>query len=215
MSEATDIEIDAATKAHRDLGNVSVDRKSILGSEKGSNILDTYEQAENASRDALTGLFNRGYFDKVLRNKIDEGSVFSLIIVDVDEFKKFNDTYGHETGDGALINVARTLSGFLRLARPSESERDVVARWGGEEFAIILSGVDDELQAKTIADELRVKVSSSKIHVEGDSQVSITISAGVALSHPTDTPREIFKRADKGLYLAKENGRNRVEIFKS
>lgn len=215
MSEATDIEIDAATKANQDLGEVNVDGKAILGSEKGSKILDTYEQSENASRDALTGLFNRGYFDKILNSKIDEGVPFSLIVIDVDEFKKFNDIYGHDTGDSALINVARTLSSTLRLARPLEPERDVVARWGGEEFAIILSGLDDESQAKTIADELRAKVESSRFHAEGDSQVGITISAGIASSRAQDTSKEIFKRADKGLYLAKENGRNRVEIYKS
>lgn len=215
MSEATDLEFDAATKANKDVGDIVKNDKHLLSADKGEDILNTYEQAENASRDSLTGLFNRSYFDKVLKNKIEEGTSFSIVMLDVDYFKKYNDTYGHDAGDAALINVARNLSTALRLARPFESERDVVSRWGGEEFAIILSGVENETQAKKIADELREKVSSSKIHADGDYQIGVTVSAGVSSRRSSDKPADVFKRADKGLYLAKENGRNRVEISQS
>ena len=91
MSDATNVEMDAAKNANNDLGDIKVGGGHLLGTEAGKKILDTYEKAEESIRDSLTGLYNRRFFDKTIEEKINESSPFSLVLIDLDNFKKIND----------------------------------------------------------------------------------------------------------------------------
>ncbi len=162
-----------------------------------------------ATKDRLTGLFNFGYFQEELQRRIMEyqrcpGELFmSLVICDIDHFKNFNDTYGHIGGNIALKDVSSRISKQAR-------EMDVVCRYGGEEFVVILPKCDLE-GARLFAE--RVRTSIEKDPVETDAQsVPVTISIGCSSYNPDETMSEFINRADEALYRAKEMGRNRVEI---
>lgn len=155
--------------------------------------------------DPLTKLYNRNKFNDVmekmfLRRHWDMDNSFSLVIVDIDHFKQVNDTYGHGTGDEVLKAAAERLSQTLRTG-------DVVARWGGEEFVCLLPNVTVG-SALLVAEKLREGFESLEI----PNVRRITASFGVSVYRQGDTPEELFHRADKALYKAKHNGRNRVEI---
>lgn len=155
-----------------------------------------------AIRDTLTGLHNRLSFEHEMRRIVDEadryGHSFGLIIADIDHFKRFNDRHGHLVGDAAIKTVARACRRTLRRT-------DLISRWGGEEFAIVVhhAGIEQTLRA---ADKIRVAVSNEETEV-GE---TITISCGVAVHEPGEDTRELFARADSGLLLAKAAGRNLV-----
>jgi diguanylate cyclase len=158
--------------------------------------------------DALTGIANRKAFDQRLREAVAEalehGTSLALIMIDIDHFKKFNDTYGHQIGDGVLRLVARTL-------REGTKGRDLVARYGGEEFAVILVGSNLH-GAVAVAEQLRKSVGSKRITKKGaggGSLGSITLSLGVAAYVPGEPLGKLVSRADQALYLAKRTGRNR------
>jgi len=180
----------------------------------GAEILTKYEKAEELKaenvRDPLTGAFNRRFLDQQLEHKLQSGQKISLIMVDVDHFKEFNDTYGHKNGDRLLIELVRTLSARLRLTRLN-GEKDFIARYGGEEFAIILSNLNDPDIAENVAENLRQMIANLKFNIDEKTKVEKTVSMGVAVSRDTDTPENLVVRADKALYIAKDNGRNRVE----
>jgi diguanylate cyclase (GGDEF)-like protein len=164
--------------------------------------------------DALTGIANRRHFDRALDRELRRGrrerQPLSLIFLDLDEFKRFNDTYGHTQGDEVLRRVALTLDETFRRGG------DLVARYGGEEFAVVLPGVDTR-RAGLYAERLRRRVWRLAI-ANAASQVSdrITISAGVATITPhapgfiDATPDALLRAADQALYRAKCQGRNRV-----
>lgn len=164
-----------------------------------------------STEDALTGIFNRRYFDDALdtewRRAERSRSLLSLIMIDIDYFKEFNDAYGHQRGDECLKQVAGVLRAVVNRAG------DVVARYGGEEFAAILQGNTHE-GARTVAEVLRSRVEALRIAHEksGVSRV-VTISAGVATMLPEeyDGQGALIALADKALYKAKGEGRNRVE----
>jgi diguanylate cyclase len=164
--------------------------------------------------DALTGIANRRHFDRALDRELRrarrERQPLSLIFLDLDEFKRFNDTYGHTQGDEVLRRVALTLDETFRRGG------DLVARYGGEEFAVVLPGVDAR-RAGLYAERLRRRV--WRLAIANDaSQVSdrLTISAGVATVMPhapgfiDATPDALLRVADQALYRAKCLGRNRV-----
>ena len=171
------------------------------------------ELQKQNSRDGLTKVANRRFFDQSLdqewRRAKRDGTSMSLIILDIDYFKKYNDRYGHAQGDECLKSVARTLDRLLQ--RPG----DLFARYGGEEFAAILPGINQG-GALTIAEKMRKSVEDLKIE-HADSLVApyVTISLGAAHSVPaSDTEAQsLLETADKGLYLAKEKGRNRVGLL--
>jgi diguanylate cyclase len=162
------------------------------------------------SVDALTGIANRRHFDRALDRELRrarrEGLPLSLVFLDLDEFKRFNDTYGHAHGDEVLRHVAQTLDETFRRGG------DLVARYGGEEFAVILPGVDGR-RAGLYAERLRRRVWRLGIGYDA-SRVSdrVTISGGVATVAPPHvaTPDELLHAADQALYRAKCLGRNRI-----
>ena len=162
-----------------------------------------------AMTDVLTDIGNRKYFDIKLRELADkamtEGEPVSLLLFDVDNFKDFNDSHGHQLGDQVLRLVARTL-------KESVKGRDVVARYGGEEFAVVLSGAGLE-DAMKVGDGTRALVAKRRIirKSTGEQIAAITISAGVARYRSGEPLSELIARSDAALYRAKDAGRNRVQ----
>jgi len=160
-----------------------------------------------ATTDGLTDLFNHRYFQEKLKEqmrKIDKfGERFSLVLIDIDHFKKFNDTYGHQAGDEVLRQVGQRLK---RAVKPT----DLVARYGGEEMVLILADADTE-NAIAISNRICKHMSDNRFKLAEGLEVNVTISLGVA-TYPIhgSTSTELIEFADKGLYNAKENGRNQV-----
>ncbi len=161
-----------------------------------------------ASTDALTQLANRKLFDQTLKQAAveadDSGRPLGLLMIDIDLFKQFNDTYGHPLGDQILKLVARTLSETLGAG-------DTAARYGGEEFAVVLPGRSLE-EAVAVAEELRTQVAGRRVTNRRTGQVlgQVTVSAGAATYAKGESLGSFVQRADDALYLAKSRGRNRV-----
>jgi diguanylate cyclase (GGDEF)-like protein len=157
--------------------------------------------------DSLTGIANRRRFDETmgveLRRCLRSQIPLSLLLIDIDHFKQYNDHYGHGLGDLCLNRVANTLSENLGRAA------DLVARYGGEEFAVIIPGTDT-LGARNIAERMRKAVYDKKIaHCDGQF-VSISIGAASLIPNGSTTSRQLIDAADKQLYAAKDAGRNQV-----
>ena len=156
---------------------------------------------ELATRDKLTGVFNRHKWDEHIKDELalaNRGHHFSLILLDVDHFKKINDTYGHDVGDTVLKLLVKVLKRRLR-------ETDILFRVGGEEFAILLRDTHLE-DASRLAEQLRRKVEA----IDEDNVPQFTISLGVTEYQNSDNQKSIVKRADVLLYEAKDAGRNSV-----
>lgn len=158
-----------------------------------------------ATIDALTNLNNRRQFEERLKQSISaakrQKTALCAMMIDIDFFKKVNDTYGHACGDEVLRTVAKIIKEQLR-------ESDIPARYGGEEFAILLPFTHLE-EAKIVGDRLREAVQEHIIHTENQ-DIKITISMGLAEFSYDESGEELFERADKALYNAKESGRNKV-----
>jgi diguanylate cyclase len=161
-----------------------------------------------ALTDGLTGVANRKYFDTMLREMakqaMETGEPMALLMLDVDHFKRFNDSYGHQMGDQVLKLVARTLTHCVK-------GRDVVARYGGEEFSVILPATQ-LLNAVTVAEQIRKTVANKKIvkRSTGEDLGRITLSIGVASFEYGERLGELVARGDEALYMAKRTGRNKV-----
>ncbi len=165
-----------------------------------------FEHAFNlASIDALTGAFNKRYFDdtfgKETQRAQQTGTPLSIVLLDIDHFKKINDSFGHPAGDAVLTNVAGAVSAQLR-------EGDALFRVGGEEFALMLAATPRDL-ALLAAEAVRGLVESLVTDFMG-TKISATLSLGVAQLGPSEEPTELYQRADELLYAAKRAGRNRV-----
>jgi diguanylate cyclase (GGDEF)-like protein len=165
-----------------------------------------------ARQDALTGLANRRHFDEALEVEFArarrEGAALSLIMIDVDRFKRFNDVYGHPAGDACLKAVAGALKGAL--LRPA----DLVARIGGEEFAVMLPGTQSA-GARAVARRMREAARALRIVHDANPDKIVTISLGVASLAPgfdAQHADSLVKLADAALYAAKEGGRDAVEM---
>ena len=163
--------------------------------------------AKLATTDGLTGLANRRRFDEHLATEVARaarsGEPLSLVLCDVDNFKRYNDLYGHPRGDGCLIAVAKVLDGLVR--RPA----DLAARYGGEEFALVLPNTNEE-GAALVASRLREVVRELKMDHDGnEGRGMVTVSAGVATVIGAWTPAELIALADRALYEAKAGGRDR------
>jgi len=166
---------------------------------------------EEAMMDTLTRIANRKAFDleleQVIFNSRQAKQPFCLLLADIDHFKQFNDTYGHLIGDKVLRFVAGTLKNHIK-------GNDMVARYGGEEFAIILP-LTNVNGAKAIANQLREVIAHGELKdkTKGGSYGKVTISIGITQFRASDLPNELIQRSDKALYLAKDRGRNRVEVL--
>jgi diguanylate cyclase (GGDEF)-like protein len=162
----------------------------------------TEEQASEARIDSLTGLANRRALEEILAAEISRAHRFAhqlaVVLLDLDRFKEINDSFGHAAGDVMLRAVSRLLTSLAR-------QGDTVARWGGEEFVVVLPETD-LAGAERFAERLRRTIEAQSV---GDMQTSA--SCGVATMLPEDNVEELLRAADQALYQAKTNGRNRTE----
>ena len=183
------------------------DEKVILAlNESNKNLVKETDKFRKLSTvDALTQSYNRFGIDQIVSTLITpvkdvavDEPPFSLILLDIDHFKRVNDTRGHDTGDRVLKNMAKIINGSLR-------EGDYIGRWGGEEFVIILPFTRHEF-AMALAEKIRISVSHSSF--EPENPLLITVSVGVGSLLSDESFADLFKRVDEALYRAKERGRN-------
>ena len=210
-------------EANEELGRLNISYEQLVlelkeAKEKSEHLT---EQLKNANTrlntlvytDGLTGLYNHRYFQQSLLASLTHAQQkqipLSLIIFDLDHFKQINDTYGHPVGDLVLNNLAATIKEMIR-------PRDILARYGGEEFAIILPNTNFEV-VQTFSDRLRECVENTVLKYDHE-LIRVTISSGATTYEPKGqniTPAELIKTADRGLYTAKRNGRNRTTAILS
>lgn len=188
--------VEANTKLHQRLGHA----EDML--KKQADELTIY--MSEARTDTLTGLPNRRAFDEELGRRLSEWkrrqTPLSVMMIDIDHFKKVNDTYGHQAGDEILQQVANALSETVR-------EADMVARIGGEELAVILPGTG-KAEAQIAANRCRCAIEQARCEFQGQS-LRVTASFGVACCMKDETDEQLLRRCDEALYAAKQNGRNR------
>jgi diguanylate cyclase (GGDEF)-like protein len=188
-------------------------KKPFSKEEFSVRVNNTIEALENiqtimhyANRDYLTGLYNRRYFFSVMQEYVEDakesGEKFAVAMLDIDHFKKVNDTYGHDAGDKVIVTLADIL-------RSSTNPSDVVARFGGEEFCIVLKNIN-RYSALDILERIRTTVESYSVEVQKDVFINFTISIGAVIHKEEDDLEESINEADMCLYKAKNNGRNQV-----
>ena len=179
--------------------------------EDNSNLLLILKELEQAKHEAyvdgLTSVGNRRYCEMTLQTKLFEmksfETPFGVVFLDIDNFKRFNDSHGHAAGDAVLAMLGKTVTNALRRL-------DTIARWGGEEFVAILPNVNADVLGE-VAERIRVFVERSFI-MEGEEKLSVSMSLGATLARPDDTPESVIRRADSLMYRSKAAGRNRVTI---
>jgi len=169
-------------------------------------LLATIEQVSRLmKRDTLTGLYNRQYMQSLLECECErhERSGFGLCVamIDLDHFKSINDTFGHQVGDEAL-------TGFAHAAQESLRKMDVIGRWGGEEFLVLLVDTEPGWQGSLAVERLREHLAAQRLS-PGAPELKLTFSAGLALRKTGETTAQLLERADRALYAAKAQGRNR------
>lgn len=168
----------------------------------------TTELRHLAEVDPLTSVFNRRAFlallDKALSHAQRAQTALPVLVIDLDHFKKINDTWGHQGGDDALRH-------FVTLAHRCLRKEDIMGRLGGEEFAIFLPDADSQ-GALALAERLCALVQTQPL-VDGDRSIALTVSIGIALARTGDAAQAALQRADTAMYIAKERGRNRVEVL--
>ena len=204
--------ISNAAKRAIDAFSIDLERSQLIHSlTLSNNELARVNQVLHglAIRDGLTELYNHRHINEVLDKEIEKAKIgdtdVSLIFVDVDKFKNFNDEHGHQIGDVIL----RELSSLMR---ENVRKKDIVARWGGEEFVVVSPGTDEKTAA-LLAESLRGTVESHAFMVnELESDIPITISAGVASLRRQKVKSDLIEAADTALYVAKDNGRNQVRV---
>ena len=155
--------------------------------------------------DPLTGIFNRRFISQSLGKIHQKNGDYSLVVLDLDFFKNINDSYGHDVGDRVLRDVAQVLSLSLR-------GNDLVGRFGGEEFVLLLSD-KQQIHAMEIAERCREKIEQLNVEYAENQSIKITASFGVATWKPGLTREVVLRQADQALYLAKKNGRNQVRSY--
>jgi diguanylate cyclase (GGDEF)-like protein len=164
------------------------------------------EALSRARKDPLTGICNRAALDDALIQEVRlahrHDTPLSLVVIDIDHFKRINDCFGHSVGDQALCTVVESAQKCVR-------NTDALFRYGGEEFVILLRNTDAD-GAELMAERLRKQIAKLKFSANGD-QIKITISGGITALADNDNAKSLFKRADAALYAAKQGGRNRTE----
>ncbi|MFC2161978.1 GGDEF domain-containing protein [Acidobacteriota bacterium] len=167
-----------------------------------------------AAKDGLTGLYNHAYIKERLKQERDHcqrhGHPLSLLMVDIDDFKSFNDSFGHIAGDRVLKSLSTLM---LEIVRPS----DIIGRYGGEEFLIILPKTNSE-QALAVAERIRenIEIYDFEVHPSKNKISQLTVSIGLCVFPDNDqTPEDLIAIADESLYIAKREGKNRVTIFQA
>lgn len=169
------------------------------------NALMYYQALITALKDPLTGVNNRTSFDATLQREVDlatrHATPLALMVVDVDHFKKINDTYGHLVGDCVLRDVANCISKCIRST-------DILFRYGGEEFVVLLNNTSPE-GAHLLAERIRLSIGKQE-RTYGKVAVKTTVSLGVAIMQEKEEGLSLFKRADEAMYQAKQQGRNRT-----
>jgi len=168
-----------------------------------------YADLREVSRtDPLTGISNRWHMEGRLKSIFveypDNHPIAALVFVDIDQFKEINDRFGHETGDRALGLVASTLYANIR-------KTDLVGRWGGDEFLLILYDVASDEELTSLVEKMRMLVEHSNLDFEGE-RLRITISCGATRFEDGDTAESILRRCDELMYKSKKEGRNRIAI---
>ncbi len=209
LSSNEDSEINALFLKH---GANDYITKPFSKEEFSCRINNTIEALENlnlvtnhANRDFLTGLYNRRYFFQSMNTYIEEITndveKYALAIIDIDFFKKVNDTYGHDAGDKVIIHLSEILSSSINY-------KDMVARFGGEEFCVVLKNVN-RYSAQDIFERLRLEVENTALYLANQQEIRFTISIGMSMSSK-DSLENTIDQADMMLYKAKQEGRNRV-----
>ncbi len=191
--------------------NSSLSHKLAQSSQEMEKLRTSLRQARaEALTDALTGVANRKLFDETLRLRKEEAdgekTELSLILCDIDHFKSFNDTWGHQTGDQVIRFVASALTKF---ALPDH----LVARYGGEEFAVVMPRTSLK-DAGRIADQIRSAIEAKRLVRRSTNETigAVTVSFGCAIYSPGETVTQLIARADECLYMSKRAGRNRVSL---
>ncbi|MEI0557957.1 GGDEF domain-containing protein [Brachyspira intermedia] len=160
-----------------------------------------------ANRDKLTGLYNRGYIIKYLQEKEITNETYSIVIVDLDKFKHYNDTYGHNIGDHVLKLVSKVMKDSLKKL----IHKSVLARYGGEEFIIVFD-IDNKKDLLSAMEEIRTSIIETDLSTE-EYSLKATASLGGAIKEENTTLRTFINKADQSLYNAKETGRNKSVIL--
>lgn len=184
-----------------DVTDVATNRRQLQAANK--------ELQRLSSTDRLTGLFNRGHWEEMLRQDYARhrryDSNAALVMFDIDHFKKINDSYGHQAGDTVIQQTAN-------LIRQNMRDADIAGRYGGEEFVVLLPDTDNE-GAVMFAERLRQAVEDLEV-IHESHNIRFTISLGIAdLSLPTNGYAQLIERADNALYMSKSGGRNRVTLY--
>ena len=203
-----EFQFEAATTAHKDLGDTGEGRRTLSG-RSGKVVLDTYEReaklkSENI-RDPMTGLYNYGFFMQEIESRTkDKDNKLALIWVDMDNLKAINDAFGHEAGTEVIKGMSRLVANKIRA-----NENSVLARYGGDEFVLLLPGYGDVENLKQRGEEIRKAVSEAKFRA-GGTNINETVSIGVGLWDGIETSGQFLDRVDKAMYEAKKKGRNLV-----
>lgn len=210
--EATKNILDQANQALATLSMETV-RYAYEASVKAEGLASRNQQLkELAERDALTGLYNRAHLDRILEKEFEwakeRGIPMSLVFCDIDNFKKFNDEYGHQVGDSILAGVAKTVSDQTR-------KMDTLTRFGGEELVLLLPNTDEE-GTGVISERIRQAVATESRGLTSGKPLRVTVSLGYATQSPErpfDTATELLRAADQALYQAKSSGKNKTVAF--
>jgi diguanylate cyclase (GGDEF)-like protein len=203
---ATDLNMSNGTVLRCQLARLPGGGRMLIYSDVTDIVRAAQELERLATIDGMTGIYNRRHFlalaDREWNCARRHGRPLSFLMIDIDHFKAINDRFGHSAGDRVLRDVAEALRAHLR-------EADLVTRYGGEEFVAVVSGIASERQALAVAEKLRAMIEQMPAAPE----LRVTISIGVALSDPAASAMSLIERADRALYEAKRQGRNRVTPY--
>jgi diguanylate cyclase (GGDEF)-like protein len=183
-------------------------RIRILQDERALLQTETVKLSRDATTDELSGLYNRFYLDRLLPRQIEKSHFaeqpLTLLVVDIDFMKQYNDTYGHQEGDRLITGVGQAILSSIRT-------HDWACRYGGEEFVVIMPGIDIN-DGRTVATRISDSFKALRFKPRGDIEVHWTISIGISQAMPNETAASLFRRADQALYEAKAKGRDRIVI---